>query len=54
MKGVFMKRFVFLVAALCLVAAPAVFADDYVVLFKGEGVPAGFAARVASHGGTVT
>jgi subtilisin family serine protease len=49
-----MKRFVFLAVALCLVAAPAVFADDYVVLFKGEGVPAGFADRVAALGGTVT
>src|SRR5262249_2221644 len=48
-----MKRFVFLAVALCLAAAPAVIADDYVVLFKGEGVPAGFADRVASLGGTV-
>jgi len=49
-----MKKFVFLAVALCLVAAPAVFADNYVVLFKGEGVPAGFAATVAALGGTVT
>ena len=49
-----MKKFIFLAVALCLAAAPAVFANDYVVLFKGEGVPAGFGDRVASLGGTVT
>src|SRR5689334_578887 len=49
-----MKKFVFLAVALCLVAAPAVFADNCVVLFKGEGVPAGFAATVAALGGTLT
>lgn len=49
-----MKKFVFFVAVLCLAVAPAVFADNYVVLFKGEGVPAGFAASVTALGGTVT
>ena len=49
-----MKKFIFLAVALCLAVAPAVFANDYVVLFKGEGVPAGFGDRVASLGGTVT
>src|SRR5262249_1342787 len=49
-----MKRFIFLAVALCLAAAPAVIADDYVVLFKGEGVPTGFADRVAALGGSVT
>ena len=49
-----MKKFVFLAVALCLAAARAVFANDYVVLFKGEGVPAGFAASVAALAGTVT
>jgi subtilisin family serine protease len=49
-----MKKFVFLAVVVCLAVAPAVFADNYLVLFKGEGVPANFAATVASLGGTVT
>ena len=49
-----MKKFAFFAVVFCLASATAVFADDYVVLFKGEGVPAGFADRVAALGGTVT
>src|SRR4051794_32992376 len=49
-----MKKAVFLAVAVCLAVAPALFAGDYVVLFKGEGVPAGFANTVAALGGTVT
>ena len=48
-----MKKAVFLAVAVCLAVAPALFAGDYVVLFKGEGVPAGFANTVAALGGTV-
>ncbi|HEY6139281.1 MAG TPA: S8 family serine peptidase [Thermoanaerobaculia bacterium] len=49
-----MRKFVFLTVAVCLAVAPAAFAGDWLVLFKGEGVPAGFAASVAALGGTVT
>jgi lantibiotic leader peptide-processing serine protease len=49
-----MKRLSGVVLVLCLLAAPLCFADDYVVLFKGNGVPADFGARVAALGGSVT
>ncbi len=49
-----MARRLSLLVFLCLLVAPAIFADDYVVLFKGSGIPAGFAAQVAAAGGTIT
>src|SRR5579872_1103030 len=49
-----MARRLSLPILLSLLLAPTVFANDYVVLFKGNGIPAGFAAQVAALGGSVT
>lgn len=49
-----MARRLSLFVFLSLLVTPTLLADDYLVLFKGSGIPAGFAAQVAALGGTVT
>jgi subtilisin family serine protease len=49
-----MKRLSLVLATGLFALAPALLANDYIVLFKGSGVPSGFAQQVSALGGSVT